>query len=155
MSNSFSPLNSLNVLTPLQAESANTAGDHITTNTDNNHTGQSRPRRKCNKIGKLKIITINCRSLKSNRKQNELLELLEQHKPDIVCGTESHLKDSINSSEVFPPNYEVHRKDRDPNGRGVFIAVKNNLIALEHKLDSHTGCEIMWIKLQSKVPDSC
>ena len=110
MSNSFSPLNSLNVLTPLRTESANTAGDHITTNTDNNHTGQSRPRRKCNKIGKLKIITINCRSLKSNR---------------------------------------------NPNGGGVFIAVKNNLIALEHKLDSHTGCEIMWIKLQSKVPDSC
>ena len=29
---------------------------------------------------------VNCRSIKSDRKQHDLLDLIETHKPDVICG---------------------------------------------------------------------
>ena len=34
----------------------------------------------------LKVMLVNCRSLKSDRKQHDLLDLVETHKPDIIFG---------------------------------------------------------------------
>ena len=48
-----------------------------------------------------------------------------QEATDIICGSESHLEQSIPSSEIFPDLFQVLRKDRNRNGGGVFIAVKN------------------------------
>ena len=97
----------------------------------------------------LKFMVLNCRSLKSTSKQAEFHVLTDEVKPDIICGTESHLNDSISSNEIFPNGYEIFRKDRDLHGGGVFIAVSNKYIASSlPELD--TNCELIWINLQCK-----
>ncbi|XP_077978226.1 uncharacterized protein LOC144433741 [Glandiceps talaboti] len=76
--------------------------------------------------------------------------LLQEEDPDIVVGTESWLHSDINSGEIFPANFNVFRKDRTINNDyhgGVFVAVKNNLIAQdEHHLDQ-VDCEMKWISI--------
>ncbi len=78
--------------------------------------------------------------------------MLATDDPDMVVGTESWLSDSISTGEIFPSHYNVFRCDRLTNNfrrGGVFIAVKNTLIAsLEKKLQ--TNCESIWISLHVK-----
>jgi exonuclease III len=55
---------------------------------------------------------------------------IDDHKPDIVCGCESKLDNTIKSEEVFPTDeYEIYRKDKKKGEGGVFIAVNNNIVA--------------------------
>ena len=66
---------------------------------------------------------------------------------DIIIGTETHLDSSVNSSEQFPSNYSVIRKDRhfDNSKGGVLIAMKDDLIGT-HRTDLDTKCEIIvWV----------
>lgn len=67
----------------------------------------------------LRIMTVNCRSV--IEKKTELSACINYIKPDIICGTESWLKeihpgkppkkDAIKSTEVFPENYKFYRND--------------------------------------------
>ncbi len=94
----------------------------------------------------IKIMLVNCRSLKSERKRFDLQDLIEAHKPDIICGQESHIDNTFTNGEIFPPGYNVSRKDRNINGGGVFVAVSNKFVSsTEYSLD--TECEIMWCKI--------
>ena len=59
---------------------------------------------------------------------------IEMDDSDVIVGTETWLKDLVNSSEILPSNYTVYRKDRPVSAKGfahcgVLIAVKNNLHA--------------------------
>ena len=66
--------------------------------------------------------------------------------PDIIMGCESKIDSSIASYSVFPQNYNIIRKDRDKNGGGVFLAIKNSLIVSELPgLDFNS--EIVWANL--------
>lgn len=73
---------------------------------------------------------MNCRSVKNKIAEVEVI--IDKYKPDIILGNESWLNPNILSSEVFPANYTVYRKDRNSKcpGGGVFQAVKNDLIVL-------------------------
>ena len=94
----------------------------------------------------IKIMFVNCRSLKSERKRHDFQELIETHQPDIICGQESHIDSTFTNGEIFPLRYNVSRKDRDIHGGGVFIAVSNKYISTtEYSLD--TDCEIIWSKI--------
>ena len=57
------------------------------------------------------------------------LEVINKHDPDIILGSETWLTADISSSEIFPPNYNVFRKDR--SNRPVFIACRNNITCEE------------------------
>ena len=46
----------------------------------------------------------------------QLFTNLDEHQPDIVCGTESHLENSITTSQVFPKGFDIFRKDRSLGG---------------------------------------
>ena len=96
-------------------------------------------------VTNLKIINMNCRSVRANLPTFEAV--LATQNPDIVIGTESWLNNSIASGEVFPSYFNVFRHDRQTSeGGGVFIAVKNTLVAsVECKLQ--TDCEILWISI--------
>ena len=97
--------------------------------------------------GKLKIMTVNCCSLRSTGKRLEFASLLHEHQPDIVCGTESHLENGITTSEVFPKGFDIFRKDRSLGGGGVFVAVSDKYVAC--KVDAlETNCEAIWAKLE-------
>ena len=81
-------------------------------------------------------------------------------KPDLICGMESWLrgiepgkdpeKNTIKSSEVFPPGFTVHWNDRNTEPRsGVFKAVKEGLIA-DAQPQLATDCEIVWTKVKAR-----
>jgi len=94
----------------------------------------------------LRVLVVNCRSLKSITKQTGFAELAELHKPDIIMGTESHLDNTIATSEVFPPGYtDIFRNDRNCNGGGVFLAISETLVATEHAKSPNS--ELIWAKI--------
>ena len=65
---------------------------------------------------KLKIININCQSIRA--KLPDFEAMLATEDPDIVVGTESWLTNSVATGEVFPRNYNVFRRDRISTNRG-------------------------------------
>ena len=78
----------------------------------------------------------------------DLAVCIGKYNPDIIIGTETHLDSSVNSSELFPSNYSVIRKDRnlDNSKGGVLIAMKDDLIGT-HRTDLDTKCEIVWVTI--------
>ena len=82
----------------------------------------------------IKNMVINLCSI--TNKMSDLAVCIETYNPDIIFGTETHLNSSINSSELFPPNYSVIRKDGDFDNskEGVLIALKSDLIGT-HRTD--------------------
>ena len=105
----------------------------------------------------LRILHLNCRGLQ--QKTSEFKALIEYTKPDIVCGTESFLRgvkpgkdpeqNSIKSPEIFPPEYNVYRNDRNTDGGGVFILIHKSIVSMENP-EFVTNCEIVWAKLHLK-----
>ncbi|MCS5550755.1 MAG: reverse transcriptase domain-containing protein [Gammaproteobacteria bacterium] len=105
----------------------------------------------------LRIMTVNCRSIKDKRQEFETA--LHYLKPDIVCATESWLKgikpgknptkDAILSSEIFPPQYNVYRNDRGTIGGGVFILVHKSITSMEQPTYITDG-EIEWVNIKIK-----
>ena len=93
----------------------------------------------------LKIISLNCRSIRSASKRANLLVLLNEHKADIVIGCESHLDETFNSSEILPSAYNIFRRDRTLGGGGVFIGVKNHLTATVESLSINSDAEFIWM----------
>lgn len=71
---------------------------------------------------------------------------------DVLAFTEFNLTDSVNSSEIFPPGYHVHRLDRNINnsskssGGGVLIAVNHNLES--EKIESPVSLEQLCVKIK-------
>lgn len=97
---------------------------------------------------KLRCLVINCWSLKN--KIADIAAAIDEHKPDVILGNESWLNSEITSSEIFPDDYTVFRKDRvdGQNAGGVFQAVKGDIIAT-HRVDLDTDCEIIWSQCQT------
>ena len=60
----------------------------------------------------IKVISINCCSLRSSSRRSRLSGLIHEHEPDIIVGCESHLDNSYLSSEIFPAGFNIYRKDR-------------------------------------------
>ena len=97
-------------------------------------------------IDKLSILSLNCRSVRSQSKKALLKSIMEEHKADIVFGCESHLDSSFSNSEIFPSQYVVIRKDRCIGGGGVFLALKNYLTVVEEP-SFNGNAEMVWVKL--------
>lgn len=92
----------------------------------------------------LKVIVINCRSIKNNKEQfDSLLDLVT---PEVVIGTESWLDSTITNNEIFPSNYTVYRKDRNLRGGGVFVMVHSSLNCSRIEVES-ASCETAWCKV--------
>ena len=107
------------------------------------------------KKSNLRTLNVNCQSLSG--KSGEFQAALQYIKPDIVFGTESWLRghkpgkppssDAIKSCEVFPPDYNVFRNDRNSFGGGVFVMTHNSLI-VEEQPEFVTNCEIIWVRIK-------
>ena len=67
---------------------------------------------------KLKVISLNCRSIRSQEKRVSLEGLVHEHSPDVIVGCESHLDSTYTSSEIFAPGYTVICRDRSLGGGG-------------------------------------
>ena len=60
-------------------------------------------------------------------------------------GTESWLTPAVISSEIFPNDYNIYRRDHPDGYSGVFLACKNNLISEEPPLS--TTCDLVACKI--------
>ena len=78
----------------------------------------------------LKILNINFQSIRN--KIPLFHALLEKEQLEVIAGTETWLDDTVFSSEILPPSYQVFRRDRKTSiGGGVLLAIKHDLIAKE------------------------
>jgi hypothetical protein len=94
---------------------------------------------------------MNCQSVVN--KTAELHTLLASTSPDIVIATESWLRSDISNAEIFPPNYNVYRKDRPNTGGGVFILVSNTLVSSAMDDFCTEEQEAVWVQVkESKGP---
>ena len=76
--------------------------------------------------------------------------MLTSLQPDFFLAVESKLDNSVFDAEFLPPPYRDFppaRKDRKRGGGGVFIAVREGVVA-EHLTEFDTSCEISWVKIQ-------
>lgn len=80
-----------------------------------------------NKRKELRLVNINLRSV--TNKIDSLESMLMQYDPHIAVITETWLREEISDDEVFPPCYNVYRKDRSARGGGVAILVKPDIEA--------------------------
>ena len=115
-------------------------------NNSNSYTNYKNTKKNKLKIDKLSILSLNCRSVRSQSRRALLQSIIEEYQADIVIGCESHLDDSFSSREIFPSQYAVMRKDRCIGGGGVFLALKSHLTFVEEP-SFHGNAEMVWVKL--------
>ena len=93
-----------------------------------------------------KVLVVNFQSL--GNKKASLQHLIESTQPDVIIGNETWLDSSKHSSEFFPPDYIVYRKDRaTDNHGGVLVAITTKLISSE-ATELNTECEAIWAQIQ-------
>ena len=93
----------------------------------------------------LKVALFNARSLVN---KSAFLEAdVYSRNFDIIAVTETHLDDSIRSSELFPQNYRVFRRDRNRKGGGVLVAVNENIICNERDILEGNDAELLMIDI--------
>jgi len=80
-------------------------------------------------------------------KKDELCNIIESSDPCIIIGTETWLNPTIHSSEIFPPNYEIIRKDRKDGYGGVLLAIKKDFIINNITISQENECEVAFAKL--------
>lgn len=83
---------------------------------------------------KFTLLNFNFQSIKN--KTAEKLNIIDSYNPSIIIGTETWLNDSVHNSEIFPPNYNIYRRDRKDGFGGVLVAVKADIVS------DHLGVEI-------------
>ena len=62
---------------------------------------------------------MNCQNIKNKKPVFNIF--IDEHQPEIIIGSESWVSPAVHSSELFPANYNVYRKDREDGYGGVFI----------------------------------
>lgn len=93
----------------------------------------------------LKCLLINCDGICNKLPHLEVM--IESHKPDVIIGTESHLKPDIMTAEITPRGFTTFRKDRiHARKGGVFIMIKDDLVATECNLVEGEA-EVLYIEL--------
>ena len=58
---------------------------------------------------------------------DEVRGFIHDHKPDIICISETKIDDKIHDSDIEIDNYLLVRKDRDSDGGGVAIYILKDL----------------------------
>jgi hypothetical protein len=61
-------------------------------------------------------------------KQGEIRNLISSVNPDIIFGTETWIDSSVKDAQILPGGFNIYRNDRNLNGGGVLLAVKDTLL---------------------------
>ena len=97
-----------------------------------------------NNINRLTILHLNIRSIRN--KLNSILDFADGI--NILCFTETHLDDNVNTSELVINNYEIpYRLDRTNHGGGLLAYIAKGIMScrrpdLENKED-----EVIWFEV--------
>ena len=110
----ISSLNSSNQFSCLDDDSVNTSststpGQPLASSTPSR---KQQPRKKPYDEPPLRVLVVNCESLRSQSKRSLFENKVNITKPHTILGTESWLDSSFSSSEVFTDNFTVFRKYR-------------------------------------------
>ena len=106
--------------------------------------------RKGGSTSHLKLLNVNCQSLKNKR--GAFQNLVDGCNPDIVVATETWLTPEQADGEIgeegrFSEEYSVHRRDRSVSpGGGVLVAIRRDLNGVR-RVDLETDCELLWVKI--------
>ena len=90
------------------------------------------------KTGNVRLITVNFQSAKN--KKEEIANLIDSSNPTVIIGTETWLNSSVHNTELFPPSYDVIRKDRSDGWGGVLLAIKKDFIYDRVEIDTDAEC---------------
>ena len=93
------------------------------------------------KLNLLNLFMINFQSIISKRAA--FLNLIDDHHPDIIFGTETWLSLTISTAEFLPANYMSFRKDRTDGYGGVLLAFRDTLNATEYPIDNPNQCAVV------------
>ena len=89
------------------------------------------------------LITLGAKS-----KETTLQEVIETHKPTVICLAETHLEE--NDMVEFGGYGKPFRNDRDKDGGGVLIAVQRDLYKSTMEVSSKSEeDETLWIKIHN------
>ena len=93
------------------------------------------------------IILANAMSL--SPKIDEIRLYVQDHVPDIMCFTETWLKDTVENSVIHITNYTLVRKDRIyAQHRGVCLYIKDTIpFTVLREYERDTSIEVLWCKL--------
>lgn len=92
------------------------------------------------------VCIVNICSLISHDEQLQLHQVIETYKPDVTIGCETHLKEEINSNDIFSSS-----KSQRQSFGGVLIAIYNDIISVEQS--SLADCQTVWTKISHKKGD--
>ena len=102
----------------------------------------------------LRVVTLNCQSIKTGGKPAQLQNMISSLQGEIVIGSESWLNSSIKSQEVFQEGFNSYRRDRPAgSGGGVFILVSKQFHSSQPEeliVEENTDCELLWVKVRVK-----
>ena len=88
---------------------------------------------------------LNARSVVNKRL--EVMARLDHPQPlDFLTVTETFLSDDILDAEIIPDGFQVYRRDRNRNGGGILVAVRNSIPSMR-RMDLETDCEVLWVQL--------
>ena len=91
----------------------------------------SSPSRSATKRKNLRVLTVNCQSLRCHSKHLDIAMLVQKYNPDVINATETHLNSDFTNSELGLRGYDVIRCDRvggmGPGG-GVSVATREDLL---------------------------
>ena len=91
----------------------------------------------------LRYLEINFQSIYSKRA--EFWSLVDAVKPDVIFGCETWLKPNISKGEIFPPDYDLYRRDRKDGWGGVLLGIHSSLNS--HQIDIQTNAEFVAAKI--------
>ena len=91
----------------------------------------------------LRYLEINFQSIYSKR--DEFWSLIDAVKPDVIYGCETWLKPNISQGEIFPPGYDVYRRDRKDGWGGVLLGIHSSLNS--YQIDIETNAEFVAAKI--------
>ena len=102
------------------------------------------------KLDKIKIDHINAQSLLCHL--DEILLLVEDRNPDILCISETWLLPTVESRFIKIPNFKVFRQD-EGRGGGVCIYVRDTLKSSQIKVDipKVDNVDHLWLNIQSSM----
>ncbi len=92
----------------------------------------------------IRVAVLNANSIKGKR--CEVATFCHNVDPDIMIVSETKLDSSVYSAEFLPSHYSAHRLDRNIHGGGVMVAVKNNLIVEDVRLEQ-VDCEFITVRI--------
>ena len=97
----------------------------------------------------INILYYNARSLLP--KIDELRLVCEIAKADIICVVETWLNSDIANDELWLPNYQLHRRDRDRHGGGITLYVSDTLVCKPLLIGGPDSLEFVSVSVSSII----